>query len=182
MCRYVINYFKYFGDIILFIHRQLDKREGRCYMEIEERGGQKRCHHEMGLAVSKATCCCSVGKAWGSKCESCPGPNTEEYKTLCPGGTGYRPNPSTVNIESKLILNFLKTITFFNYIFSVNIFSVYILKKVILEDVNECEEHDNLCNNGHCTNTFGSYMCSCNEGYRLDNTSTFCYGNVRSIN
>lgn len=98
-------------------------------MEIEERGGQKRCHHEMGLAVSKATCCCSVGKAWGSKCESCPGPNTEEYKTLCPGGTGYRPNPSTVNIESKLILNFLKTITFFNYIFSVNIFSVYILKR-----------------------------------------------------
>lgn len=52
--------------------------------------------------------------------------------------------------------------------------------QVILEDVNECEEHDNMCKNGHCTNTFGSYMCSCNEGYRLDNTSTFCYGNVRN--
>lgn len=78
-------------------------------MEIEERGGQKRCHHEMGSAVSKATCCCSVGKAWGSKCESCPGPNTEEYKTLCPGGTGYRPNPSTVNmiVLSKICLQFL---------------------------------------------------------------------------
>lgn len=80
-----------------FYHGILDKREGRCYMNIEERGGQKRCHHEMGSAVSKATCCCSVGKAWGSKCESCPGVDTEEYKTLCPGGTGYRPNTSTVN-------------------------------------------------------------------------------------
>ncbi|XP_025412034.1 fibrillin-2-like isoform X2 [Sipha flava] len=119
----------------------VDRREGRCYMEVEDRGGQRRCHHEMGSAVSKATCCCSVGKAWGSKCELCPGVDTEEYKTLCPGGTGYRPNPSTV----------------------------------ILEDLNECEEHDHLCENGHCTNTFGSYMCSCNEGYRLDNTSTFCY-------
>lgn len=75
----------------------LDKREGRCYMEVEDRGGQRSCHHEMGSAVSKATCCCSVGKAWGSRCESCPAVETEEYKTLCPGGTGYRPNPTTVN-------------------------------------------------------------------------------------
>lgn len=77
---------------------KLDRREGRCYMEVEDRGGQRRCHHEMGSAVSKATCCCSVGKAWGPKCESCPGVDTEEYKTLCPGGTGYRPNPSTVSV------------------------------------------------------------------------------------
>lgn len=75
-----------------------DKREGRCYMEIEERGGQRRCHQEMGAAVTKATCCCSMGKAWGSRCESCPPVDTEEYKTLCPGGMGYRPNPSTVSI------------------------------------------------------------------------------------
>lgn len=61
-----------------------------------------------------------------------------------------------------------------------NFFKFLNFIKVILEDVNECEEHENLCKNGHCTNTFGSYMCSCNEGYRLDNTSTFCYGNVRS--
>lgn len=68
-------------------------------MEVEDSGGQRRCHHEMGSAVSKATCCCSVGKAWGTKCELCPGVDTEEYKTLCPGGTGYRPNPSTVSVH-----------------------------------------------------------------------------------
>lgn len=110
MCWYVINHFKYFEDFILFFCQQLDKREGQCYMEIEERGGHKRCHHEMGSVVSKATCCCSVGKAWGSKCESCPGPNTDEYKTLCPGGTGYRPNPSTVNIKFRIktLLSFFR--------------------------------------------------------------------------
>lgn len=83
---------------VLCFRQNPDKREGRCYMKIEERGGLRRCHQEMGAAVTKATCCCSVGKAWGSRCESCPPADTEEYKTLCPGGTGYRPNPSTVSI------------------------------------------------------------------------------------
>lgn len=46
--------------------------------------------------------------------------------------------------------------------------------QVVLEDINECEEHENLCKNGHCTNTFGSFMCSCNEGFRLDQTGAMC--------
>lgn len=92
------------------VRRKPDKREGRCYTEIEERGGQKRCHHEMGSAVSKATCCCSMGKAWGARCESCPKADTEEYKTLCPGGTGYRPNPSTVSgAQNHVILVSVRT-------------------------------------------------------------------------
>lgn len=86
----------------MFVLKIVDKREGRCYMEVEDRGGQRLCHHEMGSAVSKATCCCSVGKAWGSRCESCPEVETEEYKTLCPGGTGYRPNPTTVNHNNNI--------------------------------------------------------------------------------
>ncbi|KAJ8963502.1 hypothetical protein NQ314_005581 [Rhamnusium bicolor] len=45
---------------------------------------------------------------------------------------------------------------------------------VVLEDINECEEHPNICQNGHCTNTFGSFMCSCNEGFRLDETGYMC--------
>lgn len=31
-----------------------------------------------------------------------------------------------------------------------------------------------LCKHGHCTNTFGSFICSCRDGYRLDNTTMMC--------
>lgn len=44
----------------------------------------------------------------------------------------------------------------------------------MLEDINECDEHNNICINGYCTNTFGSYMCSCYDGYRLDSSGIQC--------
>lgn len=77
----------------------LDKRESRCYLTVEEWRGRQRCSQEMGAPVTKATCCCSVGRGWGSQCELCPKPGTEEYKILCPGGTGYRPNVLTVSFS-----------------------------------------------------------------------------------
>lgn len=43
-----------------------------------------------------------------------------------------------------------------------------------MEDIDECAEHTNICKNGHCTNTFGSFMCSCNEGFRLDDSGVVC--------
>jgi hypothetical protein len=53
--------------------------------------------------------------------------------------------------------------------------------QVLLEDINECEEYENLCHNGHCTNTFGSFMCSCNDGFRLDETNTLCVGRLLHV-
>jgi hypothetical protein len=54
----------------------------------------------------------------------------------------------------------------------------FICFQVLLEDINECEEYENLCNNGHCTNTFGSFMCSCNDGFRLDESNALCVGRL----
>ena len=31
-----------------------------------------------------------------------------------------------------------------------------------------------MCENGRCSNTFGSYMCTCNEGYELDEKAVKC--------
>jgi hypothetical protein len=54
----------------------------------------------------------------------------------------------------------------------------FIHLQVLLEDINECEEYENLCQNGHCTNTFGSFMCSCNDGFRLDDSNALCIGRL----
>uniref|UniRef100_A0A8D8X304 Fibrillin-2 n=1 Tax=Cacopsylla melanoneura TaxID=428564 RepID=A0A8D8X304_9HEMI len=130
----------------------VDKRESRCFLDEEEdeeeedgeeeEEGERRvtCTKEVAGSTTKSTCCCSIGRAWGIQCEQCPRVGSEEHKTLCPGGSGYRPNSATV----------------------------------VLEDINECDEHENICENGHCTNTFGSFMCSCQDGFRLDKTGTRC--------
>ena len=37
-----------------------------------------------------------------------------------------------------------------------------------MPDINECEHNLGKCLNGKCINTDGSYMCACNEGYKLN--------------
>ena len=32
----------------------------------------------------------------------------------------------------------------------------------------------NLCENGKCVNTLGSYRCQCNKGFRIDRSGTVC--------
>lgn len=44
----------------------------------------------------------------------------------------------------------------------------------ILEDINECNTMMNICANGRCSNTFGSYMCTCNNGFKLDDNAVGC--------
>lgn len=36
------------------------------------------------------------------------------------------------------------------------------------EDINECQQNPNLCQNGTCVNTPGSYHCVCDPGFELD--------------
>lgn len=76
-----------------------DRRQSRCYMKVEEKTGRRRCSQEIGESVTKATCCCTIGKAWGPHCELCPQEGSEEYKFLCPNNNGYRPNSITVSCQ-----------------------------------------------------------------------------------
>lgn len=43
-------------------------------------------------------------------------------------------------------------------------------------DIDECRVMGNLCKNGQCINTLGSYSCTCKPGYTTDITSTACVG------
>ncbi|KAI8434520.1 hypothetical protein MSG28_012522 [Choristoneura fumiferana] len=64
-------------------------------------------------------------------------PGSEAYRQLCPGGSGYQPV-----LEPP------------SYV-------------VTLADIDECSQHPALCEHGTCTNTFGSFVCTCGEGWQL---------------
>ncbi|XP_078313226.1 fibrillin-1-like [Crassostrea virginica] len=106
--------------------RCIDKRKGTCYLEYS-RGS---CQRPVEGSYSRATCCCSLGRAWGTDCTSCPNRDSDEFKQLC---------DSTKQ-----------------------------------PDINECVEFPNICKDGVCSNTVGSFSCRCNQGYTLDETGTTC--------
>ena len=45
-----------------------------------------------------------------------------------------------------------------------------------VSDINECVEVKGICEGGECQNTFGSYLCRCPDGYRLDGDKHRCVG------
>ena len=51
---------------------------------------------------------------------------------------------------------------------------------IILLDINECDEDSHNCEH-NCTNTAGSFACSCNSGYRLDDNGRNCSGRYPAI-
>ncbi len=46
---------------------------------------------------------------------------------------------------------------------------------VCFVDINECNDGSHICNQV-CTNTVGSYKCSCNNGYELGLDKKTCVG------
>ncbi|XP_041472640.1 mucin-4-like [Lytechinus variegatus] len=38
--------------------------------------------------------------------------------------------------------------------------------RILEPDINECIEFTGVCSNGNCTNTEGSYFCTCNQGFQ----------------
>lgn len=48
--------------------------------------------------------------------------------------------------------------------------------KISFSDIDECRTIPDLCKNGLCINTLGSYRCVCNKGYKADKTGTQCVG------
>ncbi|GBP21743.1 Fibrillin-2 [Eumeta japonica] len=123
-----------------------DSRRSRCYAQVDLRSGAEHCSDSARLSDdgSAAACCCSVGTAWGDYCDLCPEPGSEEYQQLCPGGAGYQPI-----LEPP------------SYV-------------VTLADIDECTQHPALCEHGTCTNTFGSFMCTCGDGWRLSADEQRC--------
>ena len=50
------------------------------------------------------------------------------------------------------------------------------------QDIDECSLNSTICDkNAMCTNTYGSYICSCNPGYRGSGQPGDCEGNCFSF-
>ncbi|XP_033978251.1 latent-transforming growth factor beta-binding protein 1 isoform X1 [Trematomus bernacchii] len=70
----------------------IPEEKGACFRLVSS---GRQCLHPVSTQLSKQLCCCSVGKAWGPRCDKCPPPGTAKFKGICPGGMGYTvlPNP-----------------------------------------------------------------------------------------
>uniref|UniRef100_A0A4W3IK80 Uncharacterized protein n=1 Tax=Callorhinchus milii TaxID=7868 RepID=A0A4W3IK80_CALMI len=57
----------------------VDTRVGNCFLEMLTRGDAgTSCSAEIGVGVTRASCCCSLGRAWGNPCELCPPVNSSK--------------------------------------------------------------------------------------------------------
>ncbi|MGH0134419.1 UNVERIFIED_CONTAM: hypothetical protein FKN15_030693 [Acipenser sinensis] len=104
----------------------------------------ERCSSPIPSKHRVDACCCSVGAAWGPECDECPEKRTPEYDQLCPRGPGFSHRGDFIN------------------------------GRPFLKDVNECKMIHNLCSNGKCRNTIGSFKCKCDSGFALDSEERNC--------
>ena len=78
-----------------------------------------------------------------------------------------------------LVMNWIVIVTLAMVCFIVTTYSVY-LCLIFCIDINECVLNIDLCEHT-CTNTVGSYQCSCNTGYYLESNGYNCTGTLSSV-
>lgn len=56
----------------------IPEEKGACFRLVSS---GRQCLHPVSAQLSKQLCCCSVGKAWGPRCDKCPPPGTGKAPT-----------------------------------------------------------------------------------------------------
>ncbi|XP_074651609.1 fibrillin-3-like [Tubulanus polymorphus] len=163
----------------------IDKREGICYLDKPTFGSRGSCHKSMPARITRSTCCCTIGKAWGENegyCDICPQNGTKLYDLVCPGGPGFRPNILTVILEDidecEAIPGICKAgackNTFGSFVCICP--DGYRLNNTDMDcvDIDECAENPSRCVPGTCVNTRGNYTCRCPPNHKLMPSGRHC--------
>ena len=61
------------GTVVWSLRTLADKRRGTCHLQPPDR--RRQCAGEVGRDVSRATCCCTLGRGWtdpSGQCQACP--------------------------------------------------------------------------------------------------------------
>ncbi|CAK8693060.1 unnamed protein product [Clavelina lepadiformis] len=142
----------------------LDSTEAQCFRDVMN--GQCRNFNALPVTSTRADCCCAEPggtSAWGVVCEPCPERQDPEFAILCAGHE--IPNMCALvdrPCENGDCINMANN----QYRCACN------PGFLVSEDQKSCRDYDecsqNLCSNGVCTNTPGSYECTCDEGYLLN--------------
>lgn len=179
----------------------IQEEKGACFRLVSS---GRQCMHPVSAQLSKQLCCCSVGKAWGPRCDKCPPPGTAKFKEICPGGMGYTvlPNPPvkkpiTVYEEQSELLPPQPLPTPERPVEAFGKPEEIIPEVVVRSsppapveilpsnagqgiaptqsaEVDECQINPYICGQGICYNTAEGYTCHCDEGYRLDDAQATC--------
>ncbi|XP_041866025.1 latent-transforming growth factor beta-binding protein 1 isoform X2 [Melanotaenia boesemani] len=177
----------------------VQEEKGACFRLVSS---GRQCLHPVSAQLSKQLCCCSVGKAWGPRCDKCPPPGTAKFKEICPGGMGYTvlPNPPVNKPVHQEPVDLLPPQPLPTPERPVEAFGkqeeiqpevvektsppapVEILPSNAGQDVaptqsaevDECQINPYICGPGICYNTADSYTCHCDEGYQLDGSTSTC--------
>ncbi|RUS90503.1 hypothetical protein EGW08_001771 [Elysia chlorotica] len=165
----------------------IDRRTGYCYMDVPLAGTGRRgvCNDRIAQDVSRATCCCTVGRGWGETigfCEPCPTNGTAEADQLCPGGPGFKPDLITLVLKDIDECEEIQDLceggecvnTFGSYRCNCPAGFRLDSRSKRCVDVDECEEGPFRCGVGRCVNTDGSFQCVCPDGYILMEDGETC--------
>ena len=143
-----------------------DMREGVCYNQYRGR----YCLGPRKMNMTRQSCCCTRGAAWGDTCQQCPAEITAEFQQLCPHGPGRGGSSGAAEDfnECEMMDNICDGGKCINTDGS---YRCTCPKGFSLDpsgnkcvDVDECQTVA-MCGNGTCTNINGGFECSCSQGY-----------------
>ncbi|CAB1343589.1 unnamed protein product [Coregonus sp. 'balchen'] len=112
-----------------------------CYYNLND---ENLCENVLTSSVTIEECCCTLGAGWGDNCEvhPCPIQGTDQFSQMCPAGRGSVPTGDPV--------------------FGVTAAESY-------KDADECALFgQEICKDGFCFNSPGSYECYCKNGLHYD--------------